>query len=491
MADKGETGKRRIAIVHYHLRRGGVTRVIEAARDVMTSRGDEVVILSGEPPLADARQSGVRVVPALNYRKTGSPVVAESLAEQLKKEAVAHFGSMPDVWHFHNPTLAKNVLFPSLIRELASQGERVVLQLHDFSEDGRPGNYTSQRSFFDTETSFEETLYPVAKQIHYATINQRDHDFLKAAGIAGANLHVIPNAIPDLAVSTSPQDRPFSQGKLFALYPSRGIRRKNIGELLLLALIYGDRVDFATSLKPENPEWQTIHDGWESLAKELKLPVTFGIAEGERYSFLDVLGWSDFIVTTSIAEGFGLAFLEPWIIGKPVMGRDLPDITRDFSANGIEMDNLYQRIDLPIEWLDEGELMAAIESMLRRSYLAYNSELPHSAVKQTLKAWVKKGRIDFGVLSETFQIEVLRKLHENPGYLDSISIPPLALYTGREIAERRDIIRRVYSLASYGERLDEVYGRVIAGAVGKVSHLPTRKVLQQFLNPSRLNLLRN
>ncbi len=491
MADKGEAGKRRIAIVHYHLRRGGVTRVIEAARDVMTSRGDEVVILSGEPPLADALQSGVRVVPALNYRKTGSPVVAESLAEQLKKEAVEHFGALPDVWHFHNPTLAKNVLFPSVIRELASQGERVVLQLHDFSEDGRPGNYTSQRSFFDTETIFEETLYPVAKQIHYATINQRDHDFLKAAGIAGANLHVIPNAIPDLAVSTTPQERPFSQDKLFALYPSRGIRRKNIGELLLLALIYGDRVDFATSLKPENPDWQKIHGEWESLAAELHLPVTFGIAEGDKYSFLDVLGWSDFIVTTSIAEGFGLAFLEPWIIGKSVMGRDLPDITRDFAANGIEMGNLYQRIDLPIEWLDEGELMAAIESMLRRSYLAYNCDLPRSAVTQTLKAWVKKGRIDFGVLSEPFQIEVLRKLRESPAYLDSISIPPLALYTGREIAERRDIIRRVYSLASYGERLGEMYDRVGSGAVGKVTHLPTRKVLQQFLNPSRLNLLRN
>ena len=204
-----------------------------------------------------------------------------------------------------------------------------------------------------------------------------------------------------------------------------------------------------------------------------------------------MLGWADFIVTTSIAEGFGLAFLEPWIIGKPVMGRDLPDITRDFAVNGIEMGNLYQRIDLPIEWLDEGELMEAIESMLRRSYLAYNCELPPSAVKQTLKAWVKKGRIDFGVLSESFQIEVLRKLRENPACLDSLSIPPLALYPEREIAERREIIRRVYSLSSYGERLGEMYERVSSGAVGKVTHLPTLKVLQQFFNPSRLNLLRN
>ncbi len=488
MADRR---KRRVAIVHYHLRRGGVTRVIEAARDILTALGDEVIILSGEPALSDARQAGVRVVQALNYRKTGSPVVAESLAEELKKEAEAGLGGPVDIWHFHNPTLAKNVLFPSVIRELASQGERVVLQLHDFSEDGRPGNYTSQRSFFDTESSFEETLYPTAKQIHYATINRRDHDFLKAAGIPGANLHVIPNAIPDLAVTTHPEDRPFSRGKLFALYPSRGIRRKNIGELLLLALIYGDRVDFATSLSPENPEWQKIHDEWAALALELELPVKLGIADGSEYSFFDLLGWSDFIVTTSIAEGFGLAFLEPWIIGKPVMGRDLPDITRDFAANGIEMSNLYQRVDLPVEWLDAEELNSAIESMLRRSYLAYDCQLPRSAIKQTLKAWIKKGRIDFGVLSEPFQMQILRKLKKDPALLDQISIPPLALYTGREIAERREIIRQVYSLTRYGQLLEQMYERVGASPVGKVSHLPTRKVLQQFLNPSRLNLLRN
>lgn len=478
-------------MVHYHLRRGGVARVIEAAREVLLAKGDSVVVLSGEPPLPGARTEGVRVVPALNYRRTGSTVVAESLAEQLKREAAAALGGPPDLWHFHNPTLAKNVLVPSVIRELASQGERVVLQIHDFSEDGRPGNYTTQRSFFDSQANFEETLYPTAKQIHYATINRRDHDFLRAAGIRAANLHVIPNAIPDLAVRTRPEERPFSQDKLFAFYPTRGIRRKNLGEILLLALIYGDRVDFATSMKPENPEWQNVHDEWGRLVEELELPVRLGLADEGGYPFFDLLGWSDFIVTTSIAEGFGLAFLEPWIVGKPVMGRDLPEITRDFQANGIHLGNLYRRIDVPVDWLDQAELSAAVESMLRRSYLAYDSALPRSAVKQTLKAWIHKGRIDFGVLGEPFQIRILRKLHADPALLDQISIPPLALYTEREIAERRELIRRVYSLENYGKRLDEVYDRILLGPVGKVGHLPTRKVLAQFLNPARLNLLRN
>ncbi len=465
--------------------------MIEAARDVLERSGHRVVILSGESPLAGANESGVCVIPALQYRKIGSTAVAESLAEEMKRVATAALGGPPDLWHFHNPTLAKNVLFPSVIRELASWGERIVLQVHDFSEDGRPGNYSSQRSFFDSEETFEETLYPTAKQIHYATINQRDRDFLRAAGISAANLHVIPNAIPDLAVKTTPAERPFAKGKLFAFYPTRGIRRKNVGELLLLALIYGERVEFATSMRPENPEWQAGHDEWERLVDELGLPVKLGLADEGGYPFFDLLGWSDFVVTTSIAEGFGLAFLEPWIVGKPVMGRDLPEITRDFRENGIHLDNLYPRIDVPVAWIDPEELAEAVESMLRRSYLAYDCPLPRGAVKQTLKAWIRNGSVDFGVLGECFQMRILRMLRADPGLLDQITIPPLALCTEREIMERRELIRRIYSLDTYAARLEEVYDCVLFGAVGKVGHLAPRRVLARFLDPTRLNLLRN
>lgn len=482
---------RKIAIVHYHLRRGGVTRVIEAAREAMESRGHEVLILSGEPPLGDAKQVGVRVVSALNYRKTGSSVVAENLAEKLKQEAKAHFGDLPDVWHFHNPTLAKNVMIPTVIRELANEGERIVLQLHDFAEDGRPSNYTSQRSFFDSESSFEETLYPTARQIHYATINCRDHDFLRAAGVKEKNVHVIANAIPELRVRTKPEDRPFSKDKLFALYPTRGIRRKNIGELLLLALIYGDRVDFATTLSPDNPEWKETHEMWRDAISELDLPVSLGVADDGKQNFFDLLGWSDFIVTTSIGEGFGLAFLEPWIIGKCVIGRDLPEITRDFSKNGVRLDGLYKRIDIPIEWLDMAALESEVESMLRRSYLAYDCGMPKGAVKQTLKAWIKDKRIDFGVLNEGFQIEILRKLKSDVSLLDQIAIPPLSLSTKREIDESSEAVRSAYNLERYGVALDDMYTAVAQEKIGKVKHLATKKVLKQFLHPKRLNLLRN
>ena len=228
MADKA---KKNIALVHYHLRRGGVTRVIEAACEALEKLGHRVLILSGEKPFDGGEPENVRVVPALNYRRTGNSVIASSLAEVLRKEASDWFGSSPDLWHFHNPTLAKNVLFPTVVREMAEEGERILLQIHDFAEDGRPGNYTHQRSFFDSQETFESTLYPTAKQIHYATINRRDYGFFekcRTAGQQSARNSQCCLCGPDLPVhQASGLSRRIS---FLGSIPSRGIQEeKNLG----------------------------------------------------------------------------------------------------------------------------------------------------------------------------------------------------------------------------------------------------------------------
>lgn len=487
----GDRKKRKVAIIHYHLRRGGVARVIEASAAALEAHGHAVTVLSGEAPYAEAKIPHVRVIPALQYRRTGSPEMAESLVDRLKRAAVAELGGLPDVWHFHNPTLAKNVLFPTMIRELASEGARLLLQIHDFAEDGRPGNYASQRSYFDSPDGFEKTFYPLAKHIHYATLNRRDRRFLRSAGVPSGNVHVIPNSVPELRSSTSPADRPFSQGRRFAFYPTRGIRRKNLGELLLLSLAYGDEVDFATSLRPENPEWMQIHNDWEALIAELKLPVRLGLADEGGYPFLDLLGWSDFIVTTSMAEGFGLVYLEPWLAGKSLMGRDLPEITQDFETHGIRLDSLYHRIHVPVDWVGSQALTAATETMLQRTYLAYDCPLPRSAVKAAIRAWVQSGAIDFGILDEKFQQQILRKLHADRSLLKHISLPPLPKVSAAEIAKQGNRVTKGYGLNRYGEHLEEVYGQVAHSSVGRIGHLATHRVLSQFLDPSRLSLLRN
>ena len=117
--------------------------------------------------------------------------------------------------------------------------------------------------------------------------------------------------------------------------------------------------------------------------------------------------------------------------------------------------------------------------------------MPKGAVKQTLKAWIKDKRIDFGVLNEGFQIEILRKLKSDASLLDQIAIPPLSLSTKREIDESSEAVRSAYNLERYGVALDDMYTAVAQEKIGKVKHLATKKVLKQFLHPKRLNLLRN
>ncbi len=479
-----------IVIVHYHLRRGGVTRVIETAVKALRGKAN-IVIFSGEDSVEEIAGTTVIVQPALTYRSEGNPTVASGLAEALLDAAREHFGTDPDLWHFHNHSLGKNVLLPPAIRELAGQKQRILLQLHDFPEDGRPQNYALQRSSFENIERFEEALYPTARHIHYATINSRDYRFLSRAGVDPDRLHLLPNAVLPISVETKPTDRPFSRDKKWVLYPTRGIRRKNIGELLLLAFLNRQEFDFATTLSPENPEWQSTHEQWREVAERLAIPVKLGISDSGEWQFSDLIGWADCLVTTSIAEGFGLAFLEPWVSGKSVFGRRLERITRDFSEKEIDLGHMYERLEIPVSWIDQAELDQAMDGVLRQTYLAYDRVLPDGAVEQAKQVWIKDGYIDFGVLSEPFQISVLEKLAEQPDLCEEVKAPKIDPMSAEEIAARSAPVARHFSIDSYGGKLETIYRRVGKSRISRrIRHLNPGKVLDEFLSPARLNLLR-
>ena len=480
----------KVAIVHYHLRRGGVTNVIRSAQAALRESDVEVLVISGETPPDGVEIKNLAVIPGLNYRKTAYLSVAEGLKDELKRKAKAHFGSEPDLWHFHNHSLGKNVLMPLVITGLAEENARMLLQMHDFPEDGRPKNYVAQRSFFDVEKEFARTLYPRAAHVHYATINSRDRGFLRSAGMKSERLHLIPNSVSELEVTATPSDRPFSPAKDFLLYPTRAIRRKNLGEMLLLAHAFGDEYDFATSLVPENPEWTPIHDQWKALSEEFDLPITFGIGQDGKYTFNELTGWSDAMLTTSIAEGFGLAFLEPWLTGKSVVGRNLPRITDDFKEAEISLDHLYDRINVPISWIDKFSLRQEADDILRTIYLAYDRPLPKNAIDQTFSRWIENGSIDFGMLNETYQTAILKKAISDPGALEALQLPPLVKLSDEEIRKTGDLVRKHYSLETYGEKLLTTYQKVAKSSPGKIRSYAPKKVLDQFLDPWRLNLLR-
>ena len=121
----------RVALVHYHLQSGGVTRIICHLQKALSQRGIKTVVLTGKPPSLQGDWD-FRVIPGLQYEADRPVITPFDLATQMRTEASAALGGPPDLWHVHNHSLGKSLVLPITLRLLADQGERLLFQIHDF-----------------------------------------------------------------------------------------------------------------------------------------------------------------------------------------------------------------------------------------------------------------------------------------------------------------------------------------------------------------------
>ena len=232
----------------------------------------------------------------------------------------------------------------------------MLLQIHDFAEDNRPDNYSHlQEAIGESDPDrLGVAIYPQGQGVHYATLTERDAGILRTAGVAAERLHVLPNPAAEFGTMPShdeARERIFGTLGLpptarLVVYPVRGIRRKNLGEMLLLSALAPEGTYFAVTLRPKNPIEAASFDRWRMLAESLDLPCRFDIGSpreegGYGCDFKDALAAADAVLTTSVAEGFGMVFLEAWLAGKPLIGRDLPEITAEFKAAGMRFHSLW------------------------------------------------------------------------------------------------------------------------------------------------------
>lgn len=482
----------RILIGHFHLQTGGVSRVIEHASIALAAEGHRVLAVAGEPPQQPLPKGvGFAQVPALAYEERRPTVGPEELAAALVRAAREGLGDVPDLWHIHNHCLGKNLALPEALCTLAQQGQRLLLQPHDFAEDGRPALYArlfSEIGRGDT-ARLSALLYPQAAHLHYAVLNERDRGFLAAAGVPWDRLHLLPNAVN----LPPPVDRSadlFPDRRLW-LYPTRAIRRKNLGELLLWATLAEEQDLFATTQAPRNPAELPYYRHWVALARELRLSLELELGNRIR-DFPALLASAHALVTTSVAEGFGLAFLESWLVGRPLVGRNLPEITRDFITAGLDLGALYERLEVPLDWLDGNRLRQAMEQALTVVTAAYGRAETPADLERLWASSVRDGHIDFGRLDETAQEEVIRHLASNPH--DHTSLHPVLLPDTTpvdRIAHNQALTGRDYSIAGYSRRLEHIYRSLLDATVDpNLGAANGAVLLDRFLAPERLFLLR-
>jgi hypothetical protein len=477
-----------VAIIHYHLSAGGVTRVIEETSRCLTDGGMPHIVLTGSGPACG--DLPFHVIEGLGYQRESDGPTSIELIRQMRAAVESILGPGPHVWHFHNHSLGVNVRMAELVAILAGEGERLVLQLHDLAEDGRPGNHPLLAD--------SEMPYPFAPQIRYAFLNSRDRDRFTAAGLPETQSMLLPNPIriPDSA--PPPASTPAR-----VLYAVRGIRRKNLGEVFLLASLSPTGTRYATTLAPTQKRWLPVFEKWQAFAMSSGLPVDLAVvgriatASGDS-SFDAWQSQATHFVTTSVAEGFGLAFLEAVAVGKPLLGRDLPTITRDYVAQGIKAGHLYERLLIPASWIDPERLRQHLTNALQNLMEAYGRDLSSGFVEEVSDAMRFNRHLDFGNLPEDLQQLALQHLLDASA-ADDVLVEiagerfPAVEWLGKTLAERTPTATAGqlahYSPESHLMRLAGLHDELLATTPQTPSFLPKHRVLSQYLRPENFHFL--
>jgi glycosyltransferase involved in cell wall biosynthesis len=440
--------------------------------------GMEVLLITGEDTPADINFPSVRVN-NLDYDKPGNregppgdsrrEKDAGELAAGILAAMKNHWGEAADIIHVHNPLIQKNVLLIPALKILNAQGFRLLLQNHDLAEDFRPDVYAGH------------TEYP--ENCHYAVINSRDYSYLRRSGLKPEGLHLIPNEVEVLCAKAGLKRTRY-------LYPVRAIRRKNIGEALLISRYISRERSVAITLPPPEKDGR-IYRRWMDFAAEMELPVEFAL--GTEHDLEELLGTAICALSTSIKEGFGFSFLEPWTAGRSLIGRRIDYVCKDFENAGLVYDSLYSEIKIPSEYVSPGMLRHKMETAIHRVYGAFGLEVPVHIIQMMTENLFSQETLDFGRLDEEFQESIIRTIqHNRIAYQEVAALNPfLEGLADREedgtlIEANRKVILDNYSRERMSKILMDTYREVMVPVAHKISK-PV--LLDLYLNPLRFSLV--
>jgi hypothetical protein len=216
---------------------------------------------------------------------------------------------------------------------------------------------------------------------------------------------------------------------------------------------------------------------------------------GLRKNFQDLLRQARHVVSTSIAEGFGFTFLEPWVAGKNLEGRLLPAICNDFSDADIRMGHLYTRVDIPLAWFGRKRLIERFQDCYRRNRRLFGHAAEMPSTQSFTAPLLKAEFIDFGLLDEPLQALVIKAVQSDPARRQRLlALNPALQRMGRHprshprIQHNRDRIIETYGQITYGSRLKTIYREAVTLPV--CHRIDKSRLVKEFMQFHNFNLLK-
>jgi hypothetical protein len=466
----------KIAFVHYHLKTGGVTTCLKHQVEALKNDCDMCVI-TAEMAKTDFPAAMIHI-PQLAYSADYPHAFEpEEVAEQMVRSIQSHFNGPCDIVHVHNPILAKNKKFLKILKVLQERGLSLFLQIHDFAEDGRPQSYFSED-------------YPA--DCHYSVVNSRDYRILLKSGLKKQGLHQIFNTVyrPD-----NPQPSAISGEGPYVVYPIRALRRKNIGEAILLSFFFRDKETLVITLPPNSQADIDSYADWKAFVSDYQLRIEFDW--GLNHPYEAIVASARYLLTTSITEGFGFSFLEPWLFDKMVWGRKLSDICTDFETNGVSFSHMYTDLSVPVNWFEVDNFYKKWKRTIQRTADLFEFVIDNAEIENIFASLTAGGTIDFGLLDEAFQKQVIGRLvtQNTPAHVDELlSLNPGLSEVGSAagekdlIAANRNAVERSYNMAQYRQKLLAVYAHVAPTSIRQ--RINKKTLLAEFMDLTKFSLLK-
>jgi hypothetical protein len=232
---------------------------------------------------------------------------------------------------------------------------------------------------------------------------------------------------------------------------------------------------------------------WKAFSADHHLRVEFDT--GLNRPFDAIVSSAQYLLTTSITEGFGFSFLEPWLFERWVWGRKLSDICCDFEANGVRLNHMYTALNVPIDWVGSEGFFEIWHRTIQNTSKLFDIQIDKDRIQSAYHSITADGTIDFGLLNEDYQRQVILRLLSDKAHLqDLLKLNPFLLKIGR-VCNEKDIVKinrsaviENYNMLLYRQKLLTTYEAVNAYDVRQ--RIDKKILLAEFLDLKKFSLLK-
>lgn len=424
---------RNLVVVHYHLRPGGVRRIIELALPHIVSTApnpiDSVILATGERSDGAWREALIRSMPTtqvhffcepafryLTEQRSSAEVIRVRVLSALERLAAKFPPAETLIWA-QNLGLARNLILSDELAKFSTRHRSSLLSHHhDLWFENRWARWNEMRACgFRSLSAVARASFAAKARVCHVTINKLDYAVLSKH--FGSQAKCLPNLAqrgrrPASARIRATRDWLKSQlgGDCPVwIFPTRFLRRKNLAEAVLLARWLRPEAWFVTTAGVSSWEEKNYARRLEAASLRAKWKARFRILDANKSAppIEDIAVASEVMLLTSAQEGFGLPYLEAAALEKPLVARHLPNVIPDLLELGFSFPHLYQEILIAPDLLD----LKSERARQQKLWQAWKSTMPslcRRLARRPIFLGLRSGQpVPFSRLTLTGQLEIL------------------------------------------------------------------------------------